>query len=141
MTNWNRIVRSPSDSLPREFSLTGTCQLILHKASALAGTPIEGLDFPMIETQGEWVLQGFSWPNYLADLGADAQAEIFRKSSVDLAMRDAFRKMRRFLMTAKNLTEDEAISLMSIAVDFGITQVVDGNWGVHAVLRKDIFPA
>jgi acetamidase/formamidase len=124
-----------------ECSLTGTFQLILHKASALAGTPIEGLDFPMIETQAEWVLQGFSWPNYLADLGADAQSEIFRKSSVDLAMRDAFRKMRRFLMTAKNLTEDEAISLMSIAVDFGITQVVDGNWGVHAIVRKDIFPA
>ena len=95
----------------------------------------------MIETRDEWVLQGFSYPNYLADLGAAAQSEIFRKSSVDLAMRDAFRKMRRFLMTAKNLTEDEAISLMSIAVDFGITQVVDGNWGVHAIVRKDIFPA
>ena len=124
-----------------ECSLTGTFQLILHKASELGGTPIEGLDFPMIETRDEWVLQGFSYPNYLADLGANAQSEIFQKSSVDLAMRDAFRKMRRFLMTAKNLTEDEAISLMSIAVDFGITQVVDGNWGVHAVVRKDIFPA
>jgi acetamidase/formamidase len=124
-----------------ECSLTGTFQLILHKAAALAGAPIEGLDFPMIETEGEWVLQGFSYPNYLADLGGDAQSEIFRKSSVDLAMRDAFRKMRRFLMAAKNLTEDEAISLMSVAVDFGITQVVDGNWGVHAIVRKDIFPA
>ena len=39
-----------------------------------------------------------------------------------------------------NPTEDEAISLMSIAVDFGVTQVVDGNWGVHAIVRKDIFP-
>jgi acetamidase/formamidase len=44
-------------------------------------------------------------------------------------------------MTAKGLTEDEAISLMSISVDFGITQVVDGNWGVHAIVRKDIFPS
>ena len=42
-------------------------------------------------------------------------------------------------MTAKNLNEDEAISLMSVAVDFGVTQVVDGNWGVHAVLKKNIF--
>jgi acetamidase/formamidase len=24
-------------------------------------------------------------------------------------------------------------------VDFGITQVVDGNWGVHAVIKKDLF--
>ena len=54
-------------------------------------------------------------------------------------MRDAFRKMRSFLMQAKGLTEDEAISLMSIAVDFGITQVVDGNWGVHAIVKKSIF--
>jgi acetamidase/formamidase len=39
----------------------------------------------------------------------------------------------------QGLTEDEAISLMSIAVDFGITQVVDGNWGVHTVIKKSIF--
>lgn len=123
-----------------ECSLTGTFQLVLHKAADLAGTKLQGLDFPMVETAEEWVLQGFSYPNYLADLGIDAQSEIFQKSSVDLAMRDAFRKMRRFLMTTKNLTEDEAISLMSVAVDFGITQVVDGNWGVHAIVRKDIFP-
>ncbi len=94
----------------------------------------------MIETKDDWVLSGFSYPNYLRDLGPDAQAAIFAKSSIDLAMRDAFRKMRQFLMHAKGLTEDEAISLMSVAVDFGITQVVDGNWGVHAVVKKAIFP-
>jgi acetamidase/formamidase len=54
-------------------------------------------------------------------------------------MRDAFRKMRHFLMTTKGLSEDEATSLMSIAVDFGITRVVDGNWSVHAVIKKSIF--
>ncbi|MGH6902292.1 MAG: hypothetical protein ACREIR_06085 [Geminicoccaceae bacterium] len=27
----------------------------------------------------------------------------------------------------------------SVGVDFGITQVVDGNWGVHAVLKKSLF--
>ncbi len=52
-------------------------------------------------------------------------------------MRDAFRKMRQFLMHAKGLTEDEAISLMSIGVDFGVTQVVDGNFGVHAIIKKE----
>ncbi len=56
---------------------------------------------------------------------------------MDLALRDAFRKMRHFLMTTKKLSE--AVSLMTIAVDFGITLVVDGNWGVHAVIRKDLF--
>jgi acetamidase/formamidase len=54
-------------------------------------------------------------------------------------MRDAFRKMRHFLMTTKGLSEDEAISLMSVAVDFGITQVVDANWGIHAILKKAMF--
>jgi acetamidase/formamidase len=122
-----------------ECSLTGTFQIILHKKADLAGTPLEKLDYPMLETQNEWLVHGFSYANYLAELGATAQGDIYNKSSVDLALRDAFRKMRAFLMTAKGLTEDEAISLMSVGVDFGITQVVDGNWGVHAVIKKEIF--
>ena len=123
-----------------ECSLTGTFQFVLHKKADLAGTPLEGLNFPMIETKDDWVINGFSYANYLAELGPGAQKDIFDKSSIDLAMRDAFRKTRRFLMTTKKLTEDEAISLMSVAVDFGITQVVDGNWGVHAIVKKAIFP-
>ena len=39
------------------------------------------------------------------------------------------------------LTEDEALSLMSLAVDFGITQVADGNLGVHATIDKAVFAA
>jgi acetamidase/formamidase len=122
-----------------ECSLTGTFQLILHKKADLAGSALEELNYPMLETQNEWLVHGFSFPHYLADLGAKAQSDIHGKSSVDLALRDAFRKMRHFLMTTQKLTEDEAISLMSVSVDCGITQVVDGNWGVHAVIKKDIF--
>jgi acetamidase/formamidase len=47
--------------------------------------------------------------------------------------------MRRFRMTAKGLTEDEAISLMSGAVDFAVTHIVDANWGIHTILKKSIF--
>src|SRR5215475_8184857 len=79
-----------------ECSMTGTFQVILHKKDALGGTALAGLDFPLLETQDEWVLHGFSFPRYLTDLGADAQKDIYSKSSVDLAMRDAFRKARRF---------------------------------------------
>jgi acetamidase/formamidase len=122
-----------------ECSLTGTFQLVLHKKATLAGTALESLNYPLLETQDEWVLHGFSYANYLAELGADAQSKIYEKSSIDLAMKDAFRKMRHFLMTTKGLSEDEAISLMSVAVDFGITQVVDGNWGVHAIIKKSLF--
>src|SRR6266581_122401 len=64
-----------------------------------------GPNYPLLETQDDWVLHGFTYPNYLVDLGADAQSKIYEKSSVDLAMRDAFRKMRRFLMTTKGLSE------------------------------------
>jgi len=122
-----------------ECSLTGTFQLIVHKRASLAGTALADLNYPLLETQDEWVLHGFSYANYLAELGADAQSKIYEKSSVDLAMKDAFRKMRHFLMTTKGLSEDEAISLMSVAVDFGVTQVVDGNWGVHAIIKKSLF--
>jgi acetamidase/formamidase len=122
-----------------ECSLTGTFQLIVHKRDQLAETPLEGLQYPLLETQDEWVIHGFSFANYLAELGDKAQSEIFAKSSLDRAMRDAFRKMRHFLMTTKGLSEDEAISLMSVAVDFGVTQIVDGNWGIHAILKKSIF--
>jgi acetamidase/formamidase len=119
--------------------LTGTFQLALHKKKAVAGTALEGLDYPLLETQDEWCVHGFSYPNYLEALGRNAQSEIYKKSSIDLALRDAFRKMRHFLMTTKKLTEDEAISLISVAADFGVTQVVDGNWGIHAVIKKSLF--
>ncbi|WGF88290.1 acetamidase/formamidase family protein [Marinivivus vitaminiproducens] len=122
-----------------ECSLTGTFQLVLHKQADLGGTALEALNYPMLETQTEWLVHGFSFANYLQELGPEAQSAIYGKSSVDLALRDAFRKMRHFLMTTQGLTEDEAISLMSIGVDFGITQVVDGNWGVHAIIKKDVF--
>lgn len=122
-----------------ECSLTGDFQLILHKKADLAGQPIADLNYPLLETPEEWIIHGFSYSNYLAELGDKAQSEIYKKSSLDNAMRDAFRKMRRFLMTAKGLSEDEAISLMSVAVDFGVTQVVDGNWCVHAILKKELF--
>lgn len=35
-------------------------------------------------------------------------------------------------------TEDEATTIVTVAADIGITQVVDGNWGVHCVIPKYI---
>ena len=122
-----------------ECSLTGVFQIVLHKAANLRDEPFADIDYPLVETPDEWVIHGFSHPDYLKEFGNKARSAIYEKSSLDPAMRDAFRKTRRFLMTAMGLTEDEAISLMSVAVDFGVTQVVDGNWGVHAVIRKSMF--
>ena len=123
-----------------ECSMTGTLAVILHKKSDLGDGPLADLTYPLIETETDWVLTGFSHPNYLAEFGAMGQSEVYAKSSLDLAMKDAFRKARRFLMSAQGISEDAAIALISAAVDFGVTQVVDGNWGVHAVLSKRLFP-
>jgi acetamidase/formamidase/AraC-like DNA-binding protein len=121
-----------------ECSMTGHLRLTLHKR-AQASPMLKDLNYPLIETDDLWVIQGFSHADYLADFGPAAQSEVYKRSSLDSAMRDAFRKARRFLMTAFNLGEDEAISLLSVAVDFGITQVVDGNLGVHACIPKSLF--
>jgi len=124
-----------------ESSWTGVFQIVVHKAGTLNGTLLQHLKYPLLETRDEWVVHGFSYPNYLAEFGPSPQDQlkVFKHSSIDKAMRDAYRKMRDFLMNAKHMSEDEAISLMSVAVDFGVTQVVDGNWGVHATLRKRVF--
>ncbi len=125
-----------------ECSLTGDFQLVLHKSTMIErGAPFADLSYPLVETADEWILHGFSSPNHLAELGQMAQSHIYQKSTLDDAMRDAFRKARRFLMTVKGLSEDEAVTLISVAVDFGITQVVNGNWGVHAIIRKSLFTA
>ncbi len=121
-----------------ECSLTGDFDLIVHKACALEGHYLAELDHPFLETPDEWVIQGLSHPNHLVELGPAAQTEVYKRASLDLAMRDAFRKTRRFLMTAHGLSEDEAISLLSVGVDFGVTQVVNGNLGVHAIVRKSM---
>lgn len=120
-----------------ECSMTGRLTIILRKKYGR----FANLSYPLIETPTEWVLTGFSHPNYLAEFGAKGQGEVYAKSSLDLAMKDAFRKARLFLMEMHDLSEDEAVSLMSVAVDFGVTQVVDGNWGVHAIVRKSLFKA
>ena len=123
-----------------ECSMTGLIQVIHHPAGTLR-EQLRDLDYPLIETETEWVIMGFSHPDYLKELGEQAQSEIYKRASIDAAMRDAFRKARRFLMTTKHLSEDEAISLLSVGVDFGISQVANGNWGVHAVIRKALFTA
>ena len=44
-----------------------------------------------------------------------------------------------FLMSEKKLTREDAYMLASVAVDFEITQLVDGTKGVHGMIPKSIF--
>jgi acetamidase/formamidase len=44
-----------------------------------------------------------------------------------------------FLVTEKHLSRDDAYMLSSMAADLHITEVVDGNKGVHMSIPKSIF--
>lgn len=42
-------------------------------------------------------------------------------------------------MDTFSVTEVEAITIISMSSNFAITQIVDGNWGVHASVPKWVF--
>merc|ERR1712178_108564 len=48
---------------------------------------------------------------------------------------------RKFMMNVYGLTDQEATTIITQGVNFGMTQLVDGNWGVHSVIPKSIFEA
>jgi acetamidase/formamidase len=97
-----------------ETYLSGTFRFIVHKDRRLL--------WPRAETSEYYISMGFS-----KDL----------KEATEHAVRD----MIDFLVTEKHLTRDDAYMLSSVAVDVDITQLVDGNVGVHALLPKRIFTA
>ena len=51
----------------------------------------------------------------------------------------AVREMIDFLMNEKHLSRDDAYMLASVAADLHITELVDGNKGVHMMILKSIF--
>ena len=95
-----------------ETFLTGTFRFVVHKDQHLL--------WPRAETPTSYISMGFS-----PDL----------KQATTLAVRD----MINFLVEQKHLSRDDAYQLTSVAVDVDITQLVDGNVGVHAICPKSIF--
>jgi acetamidase/formamidase len=55
------------------------------------------------------------------------------------ATKGAVREMIDYLMTEKHLSRDDAYMLSSVAADLSITELVDGNKGVHMAIPKAIF--
>ncbi len=100
------------DITAMETYLSGTFKFIVHKHKELL--------WPRAETPNDYISMGFS-----KDL----------KEATEHALRD----MISFLIEEKHLTRDEAYMLSSVAVDLDITQLVDGNVGVHAMCPKNIF--
>ena len=78
------------------------------------------LKLPRAETGSHWITMGFH-PN------------------LDDAFRIALKEMIDFIVEKKGLSRLDAYSLCSVAVDFRITQVVDGSKGVHGMLPKALF--
>ena len=95
-----------------ETSLTGRLQLIVHKGMTLA--------WPRAETPTHYIAMG-------TDEDLTAATRVAVQEAVD------------FLVQEKGLDQGAAYALVSIAVDLGITELVDGNVGVHAMIPKSIF--
>ena len=75
---------------------------------------------PLLETESHWITHGFD-------------------HDFDQAVSQCADQMLDFLQTKRKMSADEAYALMSVAVDFGITQMVNQRRGCHASLPKRLF--
>jgi acetamidase/formamidase len=95
-----------------ETSLRGTVQIFVRKGKQIL--------WPRAETPTHFITMGLN-----ADL--------------DEAARMAVREMIDFLTTEKGMSRDDAYLLCSLAADLHVTETVDPNKGIHAMLPKSIF--
>jgi acetamidase/formamidase len=57
---------------------------------------------------------------------------------LDLAMKHAVREMIDLICARSNISRGQAYQTCSLAVDFHVTQTVNGEKGVHGMLRKGL---
>jgi acetamidase/formamidase len=69
---------------------------------------------------------------------ADAVISMGFHEDLDEAARIAVRDMVRLIVERTGLRREEAYALASLAADFRVTQLVDGNKGIHGVLQKSL---
>ena len=128
---------SELDGTGVETSVTGTFKISVIKAADL--TPAQQVqNFPLGETSEEYIVHGFTETDYLETF-AESPGDIYGTSALDPSMANAYQQTRKFLMAMYDITEAEANTIITQGVDFAVTQVVDGNWGVHSVIPKKIF--
>jgi acetamidase/formamidase len=94
-----------------ETSLRGRLQFFVRKGQTL--------EWPRAETPTHYILMGF-------DPALPKATEI------------AIRETVKFLQEKKGITQGEAYAVVSMAVDLRITELVDGNVGVHAMVAKSL---
>jgi len=96
-----------------ETALRGRFQLIVRKDLKLT--------WPRAETAAHWIVMGLS-PN------------------LEEAMKMAVRETILFITQRfPKLSREEAYMIASVAVDYHVTQVVDGTKGIHGMIPKAIF--
>jgi acetamidase/formamidase len=100
------------DITAMETSLIGTFQLIVRKDMHLR--------WPRAETPTSFITMGLN-------------------EDLNEATKWAVREMIDFLTTEKHLSRDDAYMLSSVAANLSITELVDGNKGVHMSIPKAIF--
>ena len=94
-----------------EMCLTGTLTFVLHKNTELKQ--------PRAETPTHFISMGMN-------------------EDLDQAMKQALREMIAFICARSNLSREQAYSFCSLAVDFHVTQTVNGEKGVHGLLKKGL---
>jgi acetamidase/formamidase len=99
-----------------EMCLTGHFRLTLEKGG---GAKDPALRFPRAETATHYISMGMH-------------------EDLDLAMKQALREMIGFIVARMNVSAADAYQLCSLAVDFHVTQSVNGEKGVHGLLRKGL---
>ena len=99
-----------------EMCLTGHFRLGLEKGGG-AKDPV--LKFPRAETKTHYITMGLN-------------------EDLDLAMKQALREMIAFICSRTNLSDADAYQFCSLAVDFHVTQTVNGEKGVHGMLKKGL---
>ncbi len=92
-----------------ETCMTGTFELIVRKDISLT--------MPRAETSEHHITMGMN-------------------EDLDDAAKQALREMIALIRERANLSAEDAYTLCSLATDMRITQLVDGNKCVHAMLRK-----
>jgi acetamidase/formamidase len=99
-----------------EMCLDGTFTFILHRQHDSGAIPFTN---PRAETPTHYISMGFH-------------------EDLDEAHRIALREMIAFICQRTDFTPAQAYKSCSLAVDFHITQTVNGEKGVHGMLRKGL---
>ncbi len=59
-------------------------------------------------------------------------------ADLDQALETALRQMIAFICSRTALSREEAYQFCSLAVDFRVTQTVNGQKGVHGMLKRGL---